>query len=261
MFEIMITPDPWHEVCPLMYGYEACSPGHSCGPHIRSYYLLHYVLAGKGCISWENETALLEQGDLFIIHPGEITTYSADPDSPWEYGWLSFQSTNSLSFLEPHVIPNAPGRRIFEEIRDLEQVGNCDARIFSLVFELLWQLSRISDQAVKRNVHYASYVKSYIEANYMKPIRIQDLASSLHIDRRYMGQLFRTEYGVSPQSFLTEIRLSKAREFLKMGYGVSQSANLSGFTDLPNFSRRYKIRYGVTPNKDVSTAGLKGAVK
>ena len=43
-------------------GYETCEPGHSYGPVLRSGYLIHYVLGGKGYYRVNNTMYRLEEG-------------------------------------------------------------------------------------------------------------------------------------------------------------------------------------------------------
>ena len=38
----------FQDLNPLFVGYEYCEPGHCFGPAVREYYLLHYIMAGKG---------------------------------------------------------------------------------------------------------------------------------------------------------------------------------------------------------------------
>ena len=36
------------DINPLQFGFQKCPPSHTWGPHIREYYLIHYVVSGKG---------------------------------------------------------------------------------------------------------------------------------------------------------------------------------------------------------------------
>lgn len=45
---IEITNMGFKEINPVDFGEQICLPGHYYGPHARSYYLLHYVVSGKG---------------------------------------------------------------------------------------------------------------------------------------------------------------------------------------------------------------------
>ena len=244
MSEHYIINSPYSKITPLFYGYEKCKSLHSFGPFVRPCYLIHYVLSGKGIFEYENRITEVSKGDIFIIHPGEITKYTADKKEPWEYSWLAFSSTETIPFLEPHIIEKPPVSGIFMRLRDYDDGVNREPLVFSLVFELLWLLSSNTEY---KEVGYASYAKSYIELNYMKKISIEALASSLHIDRHHLCRVFKEKYSLSPQEFLVSTRLNKAKEFLLRGHTASQAALLSGFSDYSNFSRKYKEFFGVPP--------------
>lgn len=81
----------------------------------------------------------------------------------------------------------------------------------------------------------------------MNRVRIQDIIDNAHIDRQYLTSVFQNVYSVPLKRFLMDLRLDKAQEFLSLGYSVTESAVMAGFTDLPNFSRQYKARFGCSP--------------
>lgn len=49
------------------------------------------------------------------------------------------------------------------------------------------------------------------------------------------------------QSYLLSVRLKKAAQLLRDNYTVSQAAQMVGYSDISNFSRKFKETYGVTP--------------
>ena len=59
-------------------GYEKCSPAHSYGPAVRSGYLIHYILGGKGIYKTEGHLYHLSEGDAFLIRPNTLIYYEAD---------------------------------------------------------------------------------------------------------------------------------------------------------------------------------------
>ena len=56
--------------------------------------------------------------------------------------------------------------------------------------------------------------------------------------------------GMTPQEYLTERRLTRARELLGIGdYNVSEVCYQVGFSSLPGFSRSFKKRFGIPPSE------------
>ena len=83
------------DLCLYQYGHEKCAPGHLFGPATRNHYLFHYVLSGTGTLmaadsKGENHSYQIRSGQGFMIFPGQITTYIADVNVPWEYVWVEF---------------------------------------------------------------------------------------------------------------------------------------------------------------------------
>lgn len=245
--ERAVAPGWWHSLVPLNYGWEACQPGHTFGPAARHYHLLHFVLKGEGAFLKGGEWHQVGPGDLFVILPEEITTYCASLTDPWEYVWISFLASETPAFLEGAVIRQPPVYKIFERLRDLCLQDPEDGKIFAVLYDLLDRLSRDAPVSARRDA-YAAYAKAYLETMYMQPVSIQQIADTLHIDRRYLTALFRQAYGQSPKAYLTELRLDQAKSFLRQGHSVTEASSMAGFPDLSNFSRQYKRRFGSSPS-------------
>lgn len=234
------------DVAPNIFGYEACCPGHSFGPAVRPYYLLHYVLEGEGEFLSEGELHRVGRGDIFVIRPGVVTTYRTGASAPWRYAWLGFHYPGELPFLKTAVIRQPPVRHIFTFIRDHQSEEGLDGKIFSMTHELLWLLDTAHAEGARQ---YAAYTRKYLDSAYMQNISIDSIAQRLHIDRRYLTRQFKTSYGMPPQEYLMRVRLDKAAQFLQQGYCVTDAAQMAGFMDLPNFSRYFRRRYGVVPRE------------
>lgn len=245
----MIPPGLWESFTPVFYGFEACRPGHTFGPAVRNDPLVHYVLEGEGTFTVNGQTHTLYKGDLFVILPGQVTTYRASNQDPWHYAWISFSADSIPACLNTPVLRQMPVHHIFAYIRDHFREENLTGKIFSLTHELLWLLSK--DQKPRQQTSsYAFYTKTYLDTFYMRRLSIQELADELHVDRRYLTALFRREYGQPPLAYLMELRLCKAKEFLEAGHRVWEAAAMAGFSDLANFSKQYKARFGITPSKE-----------
>lgn len=247
MKDRFILPSHLHSVAPISYGYQECDPGHSFGPAVRNHYLLHYVFSGCGSLEQGGEIHTVNAGDLFVICPGEITTYSASESDPWNYCWLGFTSPVLFDFLSTPVLRQPPVRELFRQLADYCDHPCPDSGVFAVCFGLLQALAYTRQQSNQTSSDYALYTKIHLDNSYMKKVSIANLAEELHIDRRYLTTIFKKTYGVPPQEYLTNLRLERALEFLQAGYSVTNASAMSGFSDLCNFSRRFKDHYGYTP--------------
>ena len=54
------------DINPRICGVEACAPGHSFGPAVREYFLLHYVVRGKGIFRRGKREYTLQAGEIFV---------------------------------------------------------------------------------------------------------------------------------------------------------------------------------------------------
>lgn len=95
-------------------------------------------------------------------------------------------------------------------------------------------------------------VLQYLYAHYDQPVTLDALASLVHYDKSYLGRLFKKTYGVSIFSYLDQIRLDKAKEFLKEGMPVAETAGRTGFQDPSHFGKWFKNQLGVSPQQYVS---------
>jgi AraC-like DNA-binding protein len=249
--ELPVLSGWWNSIRPVLYGEEQCVPGHSFGPAVRHYFLLHYIVDGEGTFCRDGQSYRLSKGDLFIIHPDEVTVYTADQENPWHYIWLAFHAQSTPPFLQPWVIRQAPVDKYFHQLGMLTDPEAEIGKIYSITYEILGQLSRhaVHGSQPRRNTEYAAYAKALLDASFMRPIQIQQIAETLHIDRRYLTSLFQTTYGVTPKNYLLSLRLKQAKDFLEQGYAVGQSAEMAGFSDFSNFSKQFKQAYGTSPTK------------
>ena len=113
----MIINRNYKDINPLLVGSEDCEPLHSYGPTIRTYYLIHYVVSGKGRFRCPDKEFCLGAGDLFLIPPDEVMFYQADKKEPWSYIWVGFESSLALRDVFSKRIIHAPeSKKLFNEI-------------------------------------------------------------------------------------------------------------------------------------------------
>ena len=253
------------------YGYEQCEPGHSFGPATRNHYLFHYIISGTGTLMADNakgetQTYSIKSGQGFLIFPGQITTYIADQNLPWEYVWIEFDGLRvkealdltELSVNTPVYHPHSKDLR--EQLMNemLYIVHHAKESPFHLIGHLYLFLDYLTQSAKSKKMVQSSkmsdyYIKeaiNYIEQNFQNNITIEDIAAVCGINRSYFGKIFRNSIGRSPQEFLMNYRMVKATELLKLtSLSIAEIGSAVGYENQLHFSRAFKTIYGVSPRE------------
>ena len=225
---------------PQDFGYQDCGPLHSFGPAIRNYYLIHYIEKGTGTFKNEHGEYKLKAGDAFLIRPGEVTVYTADAKNPWSYIWIGFTGDMASGFDD---IPDTfrPDGSIFTETKTYP-VPLIEERLASSLFRLYCNLFEKSSSP-----DYVNKVIGFINSRYMEEIRIEEIAGSLNLNRKYLSRIFKAKTGTTMQEYLINKRLTEARNLLEKGYNVGEAATLCGYPDTFAFSKAFKTRFGESP--------------
>lgn len=256
----IIINQHYSDINPEVCGKEECEAGHSYGPAVRSYYLLHFVVSGKGRFKTFGGEYALQKNDMFIIRPYDVTSYEADRGDPWTYIWIGFSSKLHLpSALGTKDVIYAPFLLdVFEKCvnaEDISQNGRgYEAFLCSKIWELISKLNEREGRSGEIGEGYIRSALNVMESEYSQGITAQEIAERLHLNRSYFSELFKNVMGRSPGNYLLSLRMEKAAELLcNMGLGVSVTANSVGYSDVFTFSRAFKNYYGLSPTDYVGT--------
>lgn len=114
----------WNDIKLRFCGHSECLPLHSYGPGTRPYYLMHFVLSGKGRLVVNKTEYQITENQLFLVEPDQMVFYQADKEDPWTYSWVGFNGKlapyfmHRLGFGYPSLTKEL-STEIFEEIKDL----------------------------------------------------------------------------------------------------------------------------------------------
>lgn len=212
----------------------------------------------------KTQTYQIKSRQGFMIFPGQVTTYVASKEVPWEYIWLEFDGLRVKQAIETAGLSmDSPVYR--GRLKELQEkmvgemtyiVENKDATPFHLIGHLYLFLDYLTRsiapvEVPKRSKLRDFYLKeaiSYIEMNFQNDITVEDIAKECGLNRSYFGKIFKDAVGKSPQEFLMNYRMIKATELLTLTkLSVQDIGNAVGYPNALHFSRAFKNVYGVSP--------------
>lgn len=246
----LITDTSIPRIQPMICGRRQCPPGWYAARPDTAYFLLHYVISGKGTFHKNGKVYTVGTGDLFICGPGENGEYGASEDDPYDYAWVRLDCSKELhGYLCRDVIHLPAASRIFAQIAAAYGTPGQTLQVCGLIYQLFALLSSESKPATS-NRDYIRQAISYIHMHYTGPIQVSGIAEHLGLERSYFCRLFRKQTGMSPQEYIVSYRLEKAEDMLRdTKLSQKEICKLVGYNDVCTFSRMFKHKYGIAPGK------------
>lgn len=103
----------------------------------------------------------------------------------------------------------------------------------------------------KRN-NWENYKKTIIEEKYytIQGVTLDNIAQKLLIGRTTLSSLINSEEGVSFSTWINTLRINLAKTIIlnHPEYTISQIAELTGYTEVSNFSRQFKLIVNKSPS-------------
>ena len=133
---------------------------------------------------------------------------------------------------------------LIENIFQAETLFGLKAIFISEIDEIIHSLHEEDSQytPVIRQIIYE------VQKNYREDMNLKTLAYKYHMNASYLGQIFQKEVGVSFANYLSNTKMSAAKDLiLNTNKKINDIARETGYPDTSYFYRKFKQCYGVSP--------------
>lgn len=218
------------------------------------YYVLEYVIDGKGVVITDEKKYFVEKGDVYLLKK-ERCEYYSDPEDAWTKIWLNFRGNVTEHLLSVYglddvtVIKNLNIYPQMKKILDIcESQTNVNARTELVIHEIF----RIMHDKMMSDGNSLSaealLLRDYINTHTSENITIKKLASLIFRSEAQAIRIFKSAYNTTPYEYIISCRIKNAKMLLtSTNLYIKEIAYRTGFCDEHYFSNIFKERTGVTP--------------
>jgi AraC-like DNA-binding protein len=202
-----------------------------------------------------------QPGNILIARPGDIRQSHIGQFRAYDVHFLSNDLILTGDYLDkfPTILHSADINRltnIFTEIIYSHGKQKSDPGLYCIgkTYELIsvindiYKSNRQPDAAYSQHLNSINTCMEYMKTNYMKNITLQDISGIAYLSPTYFHLVFKSIVGMTPCSYMTEIRLEAAQKMLiNSSKSLSEIAFECGFNSQAYFCSVFKSETGVTP--------------
>lgn len=157
-----------------------------------------------------------------------------------------------------HILSDLHQHKIIQEAVTGHYLKYCDhveqyadlKKLINFTVQFICGLLPMETSTEQQDNHILQIAKTYMEENYNKNLKLEDVAEQVYLTPSYFGVLFKKEVGEPFSSYLTTLRIEKAKELLQdHKYNIAQISYEVGYQDKRYFSKLFKEQVGVTPKE------------
>ena len=156
------------------------------------------------------------------------------------------EDTISELKINPNNITKSDIYSDFDNIDDIIKLKNWFIIVINQVF------SEIDEMKMEKKSDFISQVKEFISLNILElSISLNYVSEAMHISPSYLSRIFKQETGINFVEYLMDCKLNTARDLLldNADMKIEELCNIIGYSSPQYFIRKFKNKFGTTPNE------------
>ncbi len=228
------------------------------GPGQRNLYIIHYVTKGKGCFNGIS----VNEGQGFLIYPGQDEEYYPDPCNPWEFLWVISSDNAMKEIFNRYNSDKNTGIFDFDSVAEVKKIANEVVAKNGDILDSLKMLemylhilnshiyTKLSTQCKTNCETYLEFCVDFIETNIHKKITVEELSDLVGVSQPYLYKIFKNKFNMSIKEYITRYKINRAKKLLiETNMLITEIANSVGYSDVLSFSKAFSSKEKVSPQK------------
>ncbi|MDY8135974.1 AraC family transcriptional regulator [Aquimarina sp. 2201CG5-10] len=213
-------------------------------------YTFSYIINGSANLICNNSIFILKPGSLVIIPP--YVAHQTLVEHFFHYKVIrvpklhAFVNLNATQLGLTIIKNNHAYKNQFNKWFDKIKANNNEEIIIPEVFEH-FLMSHDADLTKPKILLKKALI--HLESNYYRPIPVEELSDLIHLSESHFQRLFKANIGISASRYLQNLRIEKAKEYIKTRNCFTDIAYDTGFFDQSHFNKYFKINVGMIPKR------------
>ncbi len=228
-----------------------------------------FVNSGKLVVTCGHQSYVCNSGTAALFKPGEARCIKFLKEEYTEYLAVSFSVSSECSFefsnkitsltvLQKQLVQSVCST-IFAEgeyntvlptvfTKDSLQALRLAATLKLLTVDVSFNKNNLQPQAARDAVLFKNAIDE-MQESVLGQLSLEDLAHKLDISLSHLKRIFANFSDVGVHEYFMAIKIEKAKEMLKTGVSVTETAERTGFNNQNYFSAAFKRIVGVSPKE------------
>ncbi|GAF65769.1 AraC family transcriptional regulator [Alkalihalobacillus trypoxylicola] len=234
-------------------------------PNGYPYFHWLQTVEGEGRFSYNDEEILLSKGKGILLFPNTPHEYHPN-GSEWSTIYVTFGGASTESILKSLQINRTAAymetekvsfqQIVLEMLQTIEQEASFsqfeNSRDLYHLLIMIKKFGQMNNQpSLSQSYEKIKSVVKWLEEQLSEDIRLPDMAQYAKMSSQYLNLLFRESFGMSPYSFLIQLRIRESKKLLVSDSGLSlkEITEKVGFKDVSHFVATFRRKEGITPKK------------
>lgn len=218
---------------------------------------IEYVDKGIGTVHIDNETFYPGAGDSYFLQAGKNHNYFSDKDNPWKKYFINLSGNLVESLTEGYSLKgiyhfkNLDTKAELKEIISLskDETNDHTDEIICVLNKIFIKMHNAATPKSAAS-ETAEEMKNFISMHQTIKFRMEDLCRHMSLSESHTIRIFKKAYGVTPYAYLTDKRISLAKNMLtNTNLSIKQIAYKLKFADEYYFSNVFKSKVGMSPTE------------
>lgn len=231
--------------------------------HFHEYYVIGFVEDGERCLSCKNQEYLIKKGDIVLFNPGDNHACVQSDDGTLDYRGLNISKEVMLDLAEEvtgkRELPGFSQNVIYDEevtcclrpLHELVMKGSGEfgkeESLLLLISTLIRQYSQSFESCIPECREEIEKACAFMEEHYAERITLDWICRYAGLSKSTLLRAFTKSKGVTPYSYLENIRIGNAKKLLEQGVPPIEAALQTGFSDQSHFTNYFNRFIGLAP--------------